>query len=60
VLRHALTHRDLLLHAVEQPWPLQGPTAPDAQGCWVTARAMLAELGLPVPVRNWLAEHLTA
>ena len=60
VLRHALTHRDLLLHAVEQPWSEAGPVSADAPGCWVDSQAQLVGLGLPVPVRNWLAEHLPA
>jgi A/G-specific adenine glycosylase len=58
VQRHALTHRDLLLHMVEQPCTVDAPeTAP---GCWVHQRAQLDALGLPAPVRQWLLDRLPA
>ncbi len=58
VQRHALTHRDLLLHAVEQPWPADGPVSDGVPGCWVGERAQLDALGLPTPVRQWLLDRL--
>ena len=58
VQRHALTHRDLLLHAVEQPWTQAGPVTDEVAGCWVLERGQLDSLGLPAPVRQWLQDRL--
>ncbi|TSE18977.1 Adenine DNA glycosylase [Tepidimonas alkaliphilus] len=59
-LAHALTHRDLTLHRVQLRWDGPDEAAPDGpgvqpdQGAWWTPSAALA-LGLPAPVRAWLA-----
>jgi len=49
---HALTHRELMLHAVRQPWSgVDEEVLP--QGQWVPLSA-LGEFGLPAPVRQLL------
>jgi A/G-specific adenine glycosylase len=60
---HALTHRDLWLHWVHVPWPARSGDAPEGvpavqpdQGAWWSPSAALA-LGLPAPVRVWLASN---
>ena len=58
VQRHALTHRDLLLHAVEQPWSAAGPVTDEMPGCWVQHQGELEAIGLPTPVRHWLLARL--
>jgi A/G-specific adenine glycosylase len=49
---HVLTHKDLHLHVVRVPWRLQ--SSPVAAGQWV-ATDKLPALGLPAPIRKWLA-----
>jgi len=55
-LRHALTHRDLVLQVVEWPGtlPVVGTTA--EAGLWVRGPQDL-EIGLPAPVRQWLLQQ---
>ncbi len=53
-LRHALTHRELMLHPVEwevEDLPMTGP------GLWVVRPDDLS-MGLPAPVRSWLEQAL--
>ncbi|OSZ67486.1 A/G-specific adenine glycosylase [Hydrogenophaga sp. IBVHS2] len=52
---HALTHRELRLHPVSLQWPAQAD-APGAaaSGQWVR-RDQMTQVGLPAPVRPWLA-----
>lgn len=59
-LRHALTHRDLVLHPLELPWP-PAATAPATlgDGVWVECSSAL-DLGLPAPLRRWLEAQLPA
>lgn len=54
VVRHALTHRDLLLHPLECNWPATHPL-PEAwgPGQWLD-ECRADALGLPTPVRSWL------
>ena len=52
---HALTHRELRLHPVSLQWPAQADAPGDAaSGQWVR-RDRLPQVGLPAPVRPWLA-----
>ncbi len=51
VLRHALTHKDLYLHAVRVKLPATSTLA--LAGAWVSA-SQWAQLGLPAPVRKML------
>lgn len=53
---HALTHRELRLHPVRLVWPtaLAAVMPGGGEGRWVR-REQLAEVGLPAPVRPWLA-----
>lgn len=55
VLRHNLTHRELLLQPVQLPWPHadRTPTSDSGGGRWVGLGDDLA-LGLPAPLRSWL------
>lgn len=50
--RHVLTHRDLDIHVVSASWPPDAPVA--AEGRWFSAAEWPA-LGLPAPIRAWLA-----
>ncbi len=52
VLRHVLTHKDLYLHPVQLQLPQALPLG--LAGGWVTA-AQWPALGLPAPIRKWLA-----
>ncbi|MEI6761817.1 MAG: A/G-specific adenine glycosylase [Betaproteobacteria bacterium] len=52
VLRHVLTHKDLYLHPVQLHLPQALPLGLD--GAWVAADQWPA-LGLPAPIRKWLA-----
>lgn len=55
VLRHSLTHRELLLQPVQVPWPHpdRSPPAAAGGGRWVAPDDDLA-FGLPAPLRSWL------
>lgn len=54
-LHHALTHRDLVLHPVERPWPAELPVPADlGPGQWL--RPGDATVGVPAPVRAWLQQ----
>ena len=61
-LRHSLTHRELLLHLVElqvdAPAARLLEAATEAPGRWVRSPAQL-DMGLPAPVRSWLAARLS-
>jgi A/G-specific adenine glycosylase len=52
VLRHVLTHKDLYLHPVQLQLPQALPLG--LAGGWVAA-ARWPALGLPAPIRKWLA-----
>ena len=62
---HALTHRELRLHRVQVGFSAEGETPPPGpgvqpdQGAWWAPSAALA-LGLPAPVRAWLADTAPA
>ncbi len=54
VLRHALTHRELLLHPVLVRWSAEPRCVAEADaGEWLAPRQW-AELGLPAPIRTLL------
>jgi A/G-specific adenine glycosylase len=61
VLRHSLTHRELLLYPVEVPW--RGVGEPPPAGVlptrWVKGPEAL-DLGLPAPLRTWLLARWAA
>jgi A/G-specific adenine glycosylase len=54
-IAHALSHRELRLHPVRLPWPVDAvePLPAAGEGRWVP-RDRLADVGLPAPVRPWL------
>ena len=59
VLRHALTHRELLLHPVLVRWSAGPPRVAEADaGEWL-APQQWAELGLPAPIRTLLGSLQT-
>lgn len=55
VVRHSLTHRELLLTPVVVPWP-DGAPVPSGlgPGQWSSA---VSDVGLPTPVKAWLAQQ---
>ena len=57
-VKHALTHKDLLLHMVQ--WQVTNAFTAEGDGLWLHPQDDDSQVGLPAPLRTWLREVLWA